>query len=204
MSPSPRRSPRAAAVAGDVTIVINNAGNRRRGHHAPGRQFRLCGQAMEVNYFGTWAVSRAFAPILARNGGGALVNMLSVASWVGRPAADQVADVGVAVEQGPGHPGCADPRQSTHTRQNTGRSARLTREPTPPNDPEPPLSGFFRWLPGIFARQVTPAVRCGGLFGVSDVQFRERTVRIRESPGRDRKIVAGVGLSSPGVQSSDA
>jgi NAD(P)-dependent dehydrogenase (short-subunit alcohol dehydrogenase family) len=37
---------------------------------------------MEVNYFGTWAVSRAFAPVLAANGGGALVNMLSVASWV--------------------------------------------------------------------------------------------------------------------------
>jgi NAD(P)-dependent dehydrogenase (short-subunit alcohol dehydrogenase family) len=40
---------------------------------------------MEINYFGTWAVSRAFAPILARNGGGALVNMVSVASWAGRP-----------------------------------------------------------------------------------------------------------------------
>lgn len=42
-------------------------------------------QAMEVNYFSTWAVSQAFAPVLARNGGGALVNMLSLASWVGRP-----------------------------------------------------------------------------------------------------------------------
>ena len=40
---------------------------------------------MEVNYFGTWIVSRAFAPVLARNGGGALVNMLSVASWASRP-----------------------------------------------------------------------------------------------------------------------
>ena len=34
-----------------------------------------------MNYLGTWAVSRAFAPILAGNGGGAMVNMLSVASW---------------------------------------------------------------------------------------------------------------------------
>ena len=34
-----------------------------------------------MNYLGTWAVSRAFAPVLAANGGGALVNMLSVASW---------------------------------------------------------------------------------------------------------------------------
>ena len=36
---------------------------------------------MEVNYFAPWALSRAFAPILAANGGGVLVNMLSVASW---------------------------------------------------------------------------------------------------------------------------
>jgi NAD(P)-dependent dehydrogenase (short-subunit alcohol dehydrogenase family) len=36
---------------------------------------------LEVNYLGTWAVSRAFAPVLAANGGGTLVNMLSVASW---------------------------------------------------------------------------------------------------------------------------
>ncbi|MFE2971757.1 SDR family NAD(P)-dependent oxidoreductase [Streptomyces sp. NPDC059340] len=34
-----------------------------------------------MNYLGTWAVSRAFAPVLAANGGGALVNMPSVASW---------------------------------------------------------------------------------------------------------------------------
>ncbi len=42
-------------------------------------------EAMDTNYFGTWAVSRAFAPVLARNGGGALVNMLSAASWASRP-----------------------------------------------------------------------------------------------------------------------
>ncbi|MGW5277563.1 SDR family NAD(P)-dependent oxidoreductase [Streptomyces sp. NPDC004044] len=35
----------------------------------------------EVNHFGTWAISRAFAPISARNGGGALVNSLSLESW---------------------------------------------------------------------------------------------------------------------------
>ena len=36
---------------------------------------------MEVNYLGPWAMSRAFAPVLAANGGGVLVNMLSAASW---------------------------------------------------------------------------------------------------------------------------
>jgi NAD(P)-dependent dehydrogenase (short-subunit alcohol dehydrogenase family) len=42
-------------------------------------------QELEVNYLGLLSVSRAFAPALARNGGGALVNILSVLSWVSFP-----------------------------------------------------------------------------------------------------------------------
>lgn len=60
--------------------MINNAGIRT----GPGLfegSFDGARQELEVNYLGTWSVSRAFAPILAANGGGALVNMLSVASW---------------------------------------------------------------------------------------------------------------------------
>jgi NAD(P)-dependent dehydrogenase (short-subunit alcohol dehydrogenase family) len=75
----------AAAVAGDVTILINNAGVGDTGTELLEGPFDGARRAMEVNYFGTWAASRAFAPILARNGGGALVNMLSLASWVGQP-----------------------------------------------------------------------------------------------------------------------
>ncbi|MEV7008729.1 SDR family oxidoreductase [Streptosporangium sp. NPDC051022] len=75
----------AAAAAGDVSIVINNAGIGGSGSTLLEGGFDGARQAMEVNYFGTWAVSRAFAPVLARNGGGALVNMLSLVSWVGRP-----------------------------------------------------------------------------------------------------------------------
>ena len=75
----------AAAAAGDVSIVINNAGVASTGTNLLDGAFDGARQAMEVNYLGTWAVSRAFAPILARNGGGALVNMLSLASWTGRP-----------------------------------------------------------------------------------------------------------------------
>ncbi|MFD7231033.1 SDR family oxidoreductase [Streptomyces sp. NPDC059881] len=71
----------AAAVADDVSIVINNAGIGGAGTKLLEGSFDGARQAMEVNYFGTWAVSRAFAPALARNGGGALVNMLSLASW---------------------------------------------------------------------------------------------------------------------------
>ncbi|MFG6194571.1 SDR family oxidoreductase [Nonomuraea sp. JJY05] len=74
-----------AAAAGDVSIVINNAGIGGASTKLMESAFDGARQAMEVNYFGTWAVSRAFAPILARNGGGALVNMLSVACWVGQP-----------------------------------------------------------------------------------------------------------------------
>ncbi|MET7311900.1 MULTISPECIES: SDR family oxidoreductase [unclassified Streptomyces] len=81
----PEEIAEAAAGAGDVTIVINNAGIGGASTKLLDGPFDGARQAMEVNYFGTWAVSRAFAPILARNGGGALVNMLSVASWVGQP-----------------------------------------------------------------------------------------------------------------------
>ncbi|BBJ38403.1 short-chain dehydrogenase [Streptomyces antimycoticus] len=81
----PEQIAEAAAIADDVSIVINNAGVGGSGTGLLEGDFAAARQAMEVNYFGTWAVSRAFAPILARNGGGALVNMLSVASWVGQP-----------------------------------------------------------------------------------------------------------------------
>jgi NAD(P)-dependent dehydrogenase (short-subunit alcohol dehydrogenase family) len=42
---------------------------------------------METNYFGPLLLSRAFAPILAKNGGGAIVNVLSILSWVAVPSA---------------------------------------------------------------------------------------------------------------------
>lgn len=75
----------AAATADDVTIVINNAGTSSGDTRLLEGPFDGARQAMEVNYYGTWAVCRAFAPILQRHGGGALVNMLSITSWTGRP-----------------------------------------------------------------------------------------------------------------------
>jgi len=41
---------------------------------------------MEVNYFGLLRMSRAFAPILAANGGGALINVLSILARMASPA----------------------------------------------------------------------------------------------------------------------
>ncbi|MFG1689086.1 SDR family oxidoreductase [Nonomuraea sp. NPDC049269] len=70
----------AASAASDATIVINNAGIIAGPGLLEG-SLEGARQELEVNYLGTWAVSRAFAPVLAANGGGVLVNMLSVASW---------------------------------------------------------------------------------------------------------------------------
>jgi NAD(P)-dependent dehydrogenase (short-subunit alcohol dehydrogenase family) len=81
----------AAALATDVEIVVNNAGTATP---APALTTALDGarREMEVNYFGTWAVTQAFAPVLARNGGGAVVNILSAASWLAlEPAAGYAA-----------------------------------------------------------------------------------------------------------------
>ena len=70
----------AAAKASDASIVINNAGIQAGPQLLQGS---LDGARleMEVNYLAPWALSRAFAPVLAANGGGVLVNMLSAASW---------------------------------------------------------------------------------------------------------------------------
>jgi NAD(P)-dependent dehydrogenase (short-subunit alcohol dehydrogenase family) len=69
----------------DVTLVINNAGIYHT-TSAVGPDVEAALRAdLETNTFGLLAVSRAFAPVLAANGGGGLVNVLSVASWRTRP-----------------------------------------------------------------------------------------------------------------------
>ncbi|KGH46595.1 short-chain dehydrogenase [Modestobacter caceresii] len=70
----------AAAAAGDVTLLVNNAGLTTRADLVTGdlADVRL---EMETHFFGTLGVIRAFAPVLARNGGGAIANVLSALSW---------------------------------------------------------------------------------------------------------------------------
>ncbi|MGH3389811.1 MAG: SDR family oxidoreductase [Actinomadura sp.] len=75
----------AAERFGDTTLLVNNAGVARRGSPLKASDLAAARLEMETNYFGTLAVSRAFAPVLARNGGGALVNILSVLSHVTVP-----------------------------------------------------------------------------------------------------------------------
>ena len=70
----------AAAAAGDVSLLVNNAGLTTRADLVTGdlADVRL---EMETHFFGTLGVVRAFAPVLARNGGGAIANVLSALSW---------------------------------------------------------------------------------------------------------------------------
>jgi NAD(P)-dependent dehydrogenase (short-subunit alcohol dehydrogenase family) len=75
----------AARAAGDVTLLVNNAGiNFNTPLFAIGSTDHAR-REMEVNYFGTLAMCRAFQPILKANGGGAIVNMLSILSHVNLP-----------------------------------------------------------------------------------------------------------------------
>ncbi|MFI1760670.1 SDR family oxidoreductase [Streptomyces sp. NPDC020800] len=70
-----------AEAAGDVDIVFNNAGILLPAPLLTG-DFEDATTTFDVNVFGLLRVARAFAPILAANGGGALVNMHSVLSWL--------------------------------------------------------------------------------------------------------------------------
>ena len=76
----------AAAAAGDTTVLINNAG-------ISGARSLLTGDMEEIratyetNVFGPLALVRALAPALAANGGGAVVDIHSVLSWIATPGA---------------------------------------------------------------------------------------------------------------------
>jgi NAD(P)-dependent dehydrogenase (short-subunit alcohol dehydrogenase family) len=72
----------AVSAAPDVQLLVNNAGvaGHAGGVFTDPRWITAGRQEMEVNFFGTFAVSQAFAPVLAKNGGGAIVNIASVAA----------------------------------------------------------------------------------------------------------------------------
>jgi NAD(P)-dependent dehydrogenase (short-subunit alcohol dehydrogenase family) len=75
----------AAQQCGDVNLLVNNAGLFTNQLLLGAPDMSAARQEMEVNYFGTLAMCRAFAPILGRNGGGAIVNVLSAAAIVSVP-----------------------------------------------------------------------------------------------------------------------
>jgi NAD(P)-dependent dehydrogenase (short-subunit alcohol dehydrogenase family) len=68
-------------AAPDVTVLVNNAGidvSSRNYLDSPMDDIR---RSMEVNYFGTLAVTRAVVPVIERNGGGHILTMLSAMAW---------------------------------------------------------------------------------------------------------------------------
>lgn len=76
----------AAKLASDTTVVINNAGIGAGAPllATPSEDVR---QIFETNLFGPLEVARAFAPVLAANDGGALVDVHSALSWLARGSA---------------------------------------------------------------------------------------------------------------------
>ena len=76
----------AARIATDVDLVINNAGINSGSALVTGDLAKIR-EDMEVNLFGPLVMARAFAPVLAANGGGAILNVLSGASWFVAPGA---------------------------------------------------------------------------------------------------------------------
>jgi NAD(P)-dependent dehydrogenase (short-subunit alcohol dehydrogenase family) len=74
-----------AARCSDVSLLVNNAGVMRASTFTGAPGLDAARAEMETNYFGTLSMCRAFAPVLAANGGGAIVNMLSVTSFYNNP-----------------------------------------------------------------------------------------------------------------------
>ena len=74
----------AAALATDVTLLINNAGVGTGASVLTGdvSDLRL---EFDTHVFGTLDVTRAFVPVIEANGGGAILNVLSVLSWITFP-----------------------------------------------------------------------------------------------------------------------
>src|SRR6516164_10482701 len=81
----PRRVAAVAAECADASLLVNNAGVMKASTFIDAPGLASARAEMETNYFGTLSMCRAFAPVLASNGGGAIVNMLSVTSFYTNP-----------------------------------------------------------------------------------------------------------------------
>jgi NAD(P)-dependent dehydrogenase (short-subunit alcohol dehydrogenase family) len=75
----------AAKRCRDVTLLVNNAGVNFNSPLVGIASLANARAEIETNYFGTLAMCRAFAPILKANGGGTIVNMLSILARVNLP-----------------------------------------------------------------------------------------------------------------------
>jgi NAD(P)-dependent dehydrogenase (short-subunit alcohol dehydrogenase family) len=81
----PEQISAAAAAHRDVSLLINNAGIAAFEGLIQADSIDPARREMETNYFGLLNLVRAFAPVLAENGGGAIVNLSSIAGHVNFP-----------------------------------------------------------------------------------------------------------------------
>jgi NAD(P)-dependent dehydrogenase (short-subunit alcohol dehydrogenase family) len=82
---SPTDIAAAAERCGDVTLLVNNAGITTGTAALAHDAIEMARLEFDTNVLGPLAMSRAFAPVLATNGGGAIINVLSVLSWFAMP-----------------------------------------------------------------------------------------------------------------------
>lgn len=80
----PARVAAVAAELTDVDLVVNNAGTGLPGLPLSA-SLEDARAELELNYLSIISMTEAFAPVLADNGGGAFVNMLSIVSFIGAP-----------------------------------------------------------------------------------------------------------------------
>ncbi len=71
----------AAAIATDITLLINNAGVSTGADFVTG-DLAAIRRELDTNFYGPLLAIRAFAPALAANGGGAILNVNSRLSWL--------------------------------------------------------------------------------------------------------------------------
>jgi NAD(P)-dependent dehydrogenase (short-subunit alcohol dehydrogenase family) len=79
------RVAQVARECADVSLLVNNAGVMAASSFIGAPGLDAARREMEVNYFGTLSMCRAFAPVLAASGGGAIISMLSVTSFFTNP-----------------------------------------------------------------------------------------------------------------------
>jgi NAD(P)-dependent dehydrogenase (short-subunit alcohol dehydrogenase family) len=77
----PEQVAEVARQCAGVSLLVNNAGVMKASTFLDAPNLDAAQLEIATNYFGTLSMCRAFAPVLGANGGGALVNMLSVSSF---------------------------------------------------------------------------------------------------------------------------
>jgi len=76
----------AAAACGDVTLLVNNAGIARLNSGAlDPALIDSAREILDTNFYGVIRAAQAFAPVISANGGGAIINVLSDATWFAQP-----------------------------------------------------------------------------------------------------------------------